>query len=462
MRRIDFLRVVLAGGVSILGAGTASAQGAATTSRGAETAPLPPGHPAINGAPVPAGPLRQAEGEDDDEDDSPLPSGHPDPGNGAPKPGPATPATFTPPADTETEDATLPPGTIVIELRDPENQALPSTELTLGMIHQSVAKGESREHKVESTDVTGKARIDGLETGSGIAYRITVPKEGATFAALPFQLPAQKGMHVVLHVYPVTRDVQAALVVMQGVVFVEVKDDRIQIEEAFTVFNIGKIAWVADGVLIRLPEGFTALSAQQTMSDQGLDAVDKQGGRIRGTFAPGRHELQFRWQLPYSGDRLVDFEVGLPPHVAVMRVIAGAAHGSKLRVAGFPDAERKADAQGQRLLVTEKQVRRDEPLTSLHVTLEGLPTPGPARIVATSLAGLMVVLGFSLALGGTARPSRGASEKARRLQFLAELADLERARRAGDVGPKTYRRARRAIIDAIAVTLESSGIQAKV
>lgn len=452
--------LVLAG-VSIFGAGSAGAQGQAITSRAAETSPLPPGHPAIDGEPVPAGPLRPAEGEEDNEDDSPLPSGHPDVTGNAPKPGPlAAPTTFTPPADTETEDATLPPGTIAIELRDPENHVLPATELTLGMIHQSVAKGESREHKVVSTDAKGNARIDGLETGSGIAYRITIPKEGATFAALPFQLPAQKGMRVVLHVYPVTRDIQEALVVMQGVVFVEVKDDRVQIEEAFTVFNLGRIAWVADGVLIRLPDGFTALSAQQTMSDQGLDAVDKQGGRLRGTFAPGRHELQFRWQLPYSGDRLVDFEVGLPPHVAVMRVIAGAAHGSNLHVAGFPDAERKTDAQGQRLLVTEKQVRRDEPLTSLHVTLDGLPTPGPARIVATSMAGLLVVLGFSLALGGTARPSRGASDKARRSQLLAELADLERARKTGDVGPKTYHRARRALIDAIAGTLETGDIQA--
>jgi hypothetical protein len=345
----------------------------------------------------------------------------------------------------------------VVELRDPENQVLPDTELTLGMIHQSVAKGESREHKVAATDARGNTRFDGLETGSGIAYRLTVPKEGATFAAVPFQLSAQKGMRVVLHVYPVSRDVQGALVVMQGVLFVEVKDDRVQIEEAFTVFNLGKVAWVADGVLIRLPEVFTALSAQQTMSDQGVDSVDKQGGRLHGTFAPGRHEIQFRWQLPYSGDKLVDFEVGLPPHVAVMRVIAGASRGSKLSVAGFPEAERRTDAQGQRLLVTEKQVRRDEPVSSLHVTLDGLPTPGPGRIIATCLAGLLVVLGFGFAFGGT-KGTGASNDKTRRSQLLAELADLERARKEGDVGPKTYERARRELIDAIARTLEIQAV----
>jgi hypothetical protein len=323
------------------------------------------------------------------------------------------------------------------------------------MIHQSVAKGESREHKETSSDARGNAWFDGLETGSGIAYRLTVQKEGATFAAPPFQLSAQKGMRVVLHVYPVSRDVQDALIVMQGVLFMEVKDDRVQLEEAFTVFNLGKVAWVADGVLIRLPEVFTALSAQQTMSDQGVDSVEKQGGRIHGTFAPGRHEIQFRWQLPYSGEKLVEFEAGLPPHVAVMRVIAGASRGSKLGVAGFPDAERRTDAQGQRLLVTEKQVRRDEPLSTVHVSLDGLPTPGPGRIVATGLAGLLVALGFAFGVRRSTEGTGPSGDKARRSRLLAELADLERARKQGDVGPKTYERARREIIDAIASTLDA-------
>jgi hypothetical protein len=136
-----------------------------------------------------------------------------------------------------------------------------------------------------------------------------------------------------------------------------------------------------------------------------------------------------------------------------MRVIAGASRGAKLRVAGFPDAERRTDAQGQRLLLTEKQVRRDEPISSIHITLDGLPTPGPGRIVATGLAGLMVALGFSLALGGTTRPTLASNDKVRRAQFLAEIEDLERARQEGHIGPKTYERTRRELIDAVATTL---------
>ena len=64
-------------------------------------------------------------------------------------------------------------------------------------MHQTVAKGESREHRAVTSDDKGTARFDGLETGSGIAYRVTVPVDGATFAAMPFQLGQTKGMHVV-------------------------------------------------------------------------------------------------------------------------------------------------------------------------------------------------------------------------------------------------------------------------
>ncbi len=419
---------------------------------------LPPGHPSVEDGVVPAGPLPQQEQDDTDDDEAPMPAGHPTvpAGHGDAARG-AAPGMFEPPADTENEDPSLPKGTIVVELRDPDNNVLSGVEMSLGILHQSVAKGESREHKSATSDPKGFVRFDGLESGSGIAYRVTVGRDGATFAALPFQLSETKGMHVILHVYPVTRDIQEALVVMQGILFVEIKDDRIQIEQVFTVFNLGKITWIADNVILKLPATFTALSAQQSMSDQGVDSVDKVGGKLRGTFSPGRHEVHFHWQLPYSGEKDVDFEVGLPPHVAVMRAMAGASTGVRFVVVGFPDAEAKNDVQGQRVLVTEKQVRRDEPWTSMHIKLEGLPTPGPARLVATGLAGVLVLTGLGLAFGAGKKPSRTSFDKSRRAQLLAELLELENARKTGDVGPKTYERARRDLLDAIARTLEAAG-----
>ena len=51
------------------------------------------------------------------------------------------------------------------------------------------------------------------------------------------------------------------------------------------------------------------------------------------------------------------------------------------------------------------------------------------------------------------RGSRKNVGKLERLELLNELEELEKAHLAGDVGPKTYERARRELIDALARTL---------
>jgi len=426
---------------------TADTGAAAGQPRGdAGTQQLPAGHPRVD--PTSPG----ADDVDADEDDG-LPSQHPAQSN--PHGGGSTPGAFEPPPDTTDDDGSLPAGVILIETRDADNRPLPHAGITLGIMHQTVAKGESREHRAVTSDDKGTARFDGLETGSGIAYRVTVPVDGATFAAMPFQLGQTKGMHVVLHVYPVVHDLQRAVVVMQAVVFAELKDDRVQLEEAITIYNFGRTAWVPDNVILTLPSAFTALTANQQMGDQGVDPVDGQGARLKGTFAPGRRDIEFRWQIPNTGDRDLEFDIGLPPHVAVMRVMALASQSMRLVVDGFPDAQKQTDPQGQRLLLTEKQLRKeDTPLTSAHVSLRDLPVPGPGRYIAAGIAALGVTFGLVFAFASSPpKPRRG---KATRAQLLAELENVERAHAAGDIGPRTYDRARRELIDAIAGTLVTS------
>ncbi len=246
MWRLEALLVLTMGLRSSLGAASGRVE-ADSRRPGTEEprTPLPPGHPSVTGPGAATASIAP-----DDENDRPLPPGHP---MDSPTPARGIPGAFSPPADSESEDSTRPGGTIEVEVRDPENHPLSDVELTLGILHQSVAKGESREHKLAVADSTGICRFNGLETGSGIAYRVTILRDGATFAAVPLQLPAQRGMRIVLHVYPVSKDIQETLIVSQGALFVEIKDDRVQIEEAFTIFNIGRIAWLADGVLMRLP-----------------------------------------------------------------------------------------------------------------------------------------------------------------------------------------------------------------
>jgi hypothetical protein len=365
---------------------------------------------------------------------------------------------FEPPPDLTDEAFDLPPGTIVATIVDPSEKPLPNASVTLGILNNSVAKGESRRKIVRQANSVGELRFDHLETESHIAYRVTVPMDGATFAANPFRLPEKHGMRVKLHVYPVTHDVEQALIVTQVIFYVELKDDRVQIQEALSVWNFGATTWVPENVILSLPSNYTGFSTQQGMTDTGVDNVEKVGAKLKGTFTPGRHEVEFRWQLPYDGESQVLVDAGMPPHLAAARAMAPASRQMKFAATGFPPAVSRTDGQGQRILVSERQMTRGEaPLKSLHVELTDLPTQGPGRYVATSLTALGLATGIALALQGrSARERRSQSRKKDqkdiRKELLAELVQLEDAHKRGDIGPQTYARARRELIDQIALT----------
>ncbi len=386
-----------------------------------------------------------------------LPAGHPDVGGGAQPQGHGNAAAggfFQPPDDAEKEDPSLPPGTIAVELRDGDDHPVPHEDVHLGILINSIAKGDSRKHMEGTTDSQGHVVFSGLDTASNVAYRVSCGYRGGSFAAMPFQMSQGKSMHVVLHVYPVTRDLSAALVVSEATVAAELHDDRIQVEEALNIYNLGRIAWQPDDVRLALPAGYTAFGSQATMSDQGVDDVSG-AGRLRGTFGPGQHSLEFRWQLPWSGDKDVDFSVGLPPHTAIVRLMMPATSDVKLVGSGMPPAEIRQNTHGQNFLVSERRLMQDDAkITSLAVGIHDLPTPGPGRFVATVLASLAVLTGIYLASQwrGRAGAGMGGPGSVRAL-LLDELADLERAHTSGDVGPRTYEKARRELIDAIARTL---------
>jgi len=386
------------------------------------------------------------EGDDALPPDHPAVQGNPH-GNAAARGG--MPGMFRAPQDSEKEDPSLPPGTIAVDVRDADDKPLAGELITLGELINSIANGDSRKHFQATTDGSGRALFSGLDMASNIAYRVSSGYQGGSFGATPFQIPPGKAIHVVLHVYQVVHDIRDALIVAEAAVAGEMRDDRIQIEEALTIYNLGRTAWAPDDVTMALPPNETAFGGQPSMTGQGVDEASG-AAKLHGTFSPGQSSIQFRWQLPWSSEKDVDFDVGLPPHTAIARVILAAAGEVKLSAAGFPPADLRKNNQGQSFLVTEKQVRPDEgALKSLSVSIRDLPVPGPGRLVATVLATFGVLVGIILtAVGGRLKtePSPG-QQKAR---ILEELLSLEEARAANEVGPQTYERARRGLIDALA------------
>ena len=392
--------------------------------------------------------------QEDPDEDAPAPAQNPH-GAGA---GHGGANSMQPPEDMAVDAPQLGQGVLEILIVDPLNKPIPNTAVTLGIVYNSVAKGESRKRVSLVTDANGVAKAEHLESGSGVAYRPMVMVGDATFAITPFRMPDKGGMRAVLHVYPLVDDVEQALVVAQSVLYVEVKDDRVQIQQALKIYNFGKTAWVPRDLVLTLPEEFTAFTSQQGMTDVGADAVPKKGIRIHGTFAPGQHMIEYRWQMPYAGEAEVKIDVGMPPHTAAARVIAPASREMKLDVPGFPPPQSTNDGQGQRALVTEKQVSKSEAaLKNIEVHISGLPTEGPAKIIATLLSGAGLIFGLVL---GSKKPGK-VEKKTERARLLAELEELERAKAAGDVGPKTYERARRELLDAIAHTFDGETAETK-
>ena len=445
--------------VALLVVALATSAGAAH----AQNPSVPPGHPPLD----PHG--HDHEGHDHDHDhghdhgDEGLPPGHP-PTEGRPSPGPLSSI----PQSGSLTDPELPAGTIVVEVLDGDGKPMPGADITLGILEQSVSKGESRRRVVAKADENGIARFDGLQTGSGISYRVsvptTVPVEGkdpllATHDAPPFQLDLQAGERVKLHVFPATASLQEALVGLRAMLYVEVKDDALQVEQAFTVFNLGKQTWVPDDVLVELPEGFRAFVAPQQMTGVGFDQVAGRGARLRGTFPPGQHDVSFRYQVPWDGSTKVALALRLPPHVAQMSIVSDAAQGMSLQASDFPPAQAAVAMNGQRILVTEKQLRPgDAQLDRLQITLDNLPGPGPGRWIALGLAALAIAGGLFAALRQKGQTSEARAEletdAARaRERLFEELLALEKAKETGEVGPKTYEQVRGMLVDALAKLL---------
>jgi hypothetical protein len=410
---------------------------------------LPPGHPVVDSPPSGAG------------TDEQLPPGHP-PTRSSTQGGSML---EQPPEDTSVVDDRLSRGSLVVEVRDQSERPVPNTDVTLGILQQSVAKGESRRRTTQKTDDAGTARFEGLETGTGVAYRISVPwasstgSESATYAAPPFQLDLHHGQRVRVHVYPVTHRLEDTLLGMQAIAYVELRDDVLQIDQLFQVYNMGSVTWVPSDVVVALPRGFKAWSAQRDMSDTGFDQVPDRGAKMRGTFAPGQHQVQFRYQIPYEGGESVQITLALPPRVIRTRVIAEASKSMTLRVADFPSAVSDRNQKGQRVLLTERQLRAGEqPLSQVRIFLDNIPTEGSAKWITVGIATATIAFGLYLAFEQEKEKGKSKSKthlpeqdsERARARLVAEIAALDRASKAGEVGPKAYTRIRAALVDSLA------------
>lgn len=390
-----------------------------------------------------------------------MPPGHPDVGGG----GDEDMGMPNIPRDTANPDAQLPTGTIVAQLRDENDKPLPKATVKLTINRQSVSEGEKRDVVEAVTDDQGNVRWDGQKIGSNWSYSIsavsTDPADSAAFARYvsePFQLPLSGGFRVVLHRFPVSSKIDKLLVAVEGVdTVVEVRDDQIEVSQMFELVNAGTTTWsLGPGLNLTLPKGFKAVRAAEAMEDHTAVGTDT-GVRWAGSFPPGRSQLTYDYKVTYEGESAVDLEIQLPPRVLAARVRIPARRGMEMTVDGFPPPTIDSMGNGLKLLSTVKQGSPQDELRTLRIHIKGLPVPGNDRWLVTAAALAAAAFGVWLSQREPAAVDRAATTAARkrvRKALLAELVELEKAHKAGDVGPKAYVRERTKLLDAIADTLD--------
>jgi len=413
---------------------------------------LPPGHPPLDPDELPPGHPQV----DTDEDDTAPANPHAGAQNPHQK-GQGKAQFFEPPEDLANDDPTLPKGTLVISIKDADDKPVPNAPIVVGILKSSVAQGDTRDRKALEVDAEGLAKLDDLPTGQGTSYRISTGIGPATYATMPFSLSDKAGKRVTLHVYQASTNIEDVLVGAQMYVFITLKEDVLSVETLLNLFNIGRVSWVPSpgSASVGLPEGYKAFTKPDQMGDVTFVEVKNKGADLTGTIAPGRHETTFRYHVPLDGSPRQTFHVDLPPHVGEARVFAEANKSMGLEVRDFPDAQKQRGRDGRRVLVTMKQVGQGERgLKSLDITVAGLPTKGPGRWIAVLFA--LLSLGMTITFVVQQKREGGIPEEARadlieaREALLSELIALEKAKRTGDVGPKTYDRVHAALLDALA------------
>ena len=370
------------------------------------------------------------------------------------------------PRDTEVLARDLPPGTIVVAVRDQNGNPRPGQTVRLRIRRQSPAIGEKITSREGTSNNRGDATFSNLETSSEHSYAALVPFQGALYGSDYTPLRPDFGLRITVHTFPTTRSLEQTQVFTAGLVAIEPSDTVLKLELALDVVNMGRTTWLPDQYAIYLPQGTQAFEPWDRTT--GHDAVDEgtlrfeQQGPVAvlvGTVRPGQHRAGFTFQLPNPGHRFfpwsqtdtAHFELGLPDRVARFTVYSDQAPGLRLVVPGFAEATASQGPANRPVMATSWTASgMQDRLPGVRVTLAGLRTRG--TIPFLSVAATVALLIWGLLGIRYARDSGPAEEDREEAQnrLLDELWALERARTEGRIGPKTHASARRALVAALA------------
>ncbi|HTM45571.1 MAG TPA: hypothetical protein VL137_11485 [Polyangiaceae bacterium] len=364
------------------------------------------------------------------------------------------------------DTAELPVGTIEALLLDPNGNPVAGHAIKLTAFRQSIAEGDSHTERTQVSDSQGKATFSGLATTTDFSYRVTVSSGPAQFGAGTFPIRRDMGHREVITLYPVSRDQKDGPVVGRGVIAIHPAEDDFVIDVLYQIINIGKVAWVPDDLVMKLPTGWKAFTAQESPTDTHFEEAGDVGAKLMGTFGPGANEVGFRFSLTNPHEAAFGLTIPIFPRTIEMRVIVDSGTEMTLKVPGFSDATPDRMRSGQRVLVAEHNYleRREASPEAISIDIGGMRTKGNGHYIALGIALAIAAYGLwngwqqprsKKTKGNLPAADRGAAQGL----LLDELVALEKAREDKLIGTKAYSQTRQVLLTSLA-RLESAGTTA--
>lgn len=342
-------------------------------------------------------------------------------------------------------------GSIGVLVRDARGLPLSGRKVVLKRLKESIAEGNKSDELSTTSNAEGHAGFLDQSTNTDFQYEVVTNEGPAQYSSGPFRLDRQNGQLVVLNVFPITADINQTFIASRTLYVVEPRDDVFQIQALYRFHNTNAITWVPEDLRIKLPVGAKAFRPANQSGD--LHLIEEDGSvRIKGSFAPGEHEVSFSFHLDNPGEPTARLQLPLPPHTIDAKIYVESSLNMGLVSPNLDAATEARGKQGQRALMALRDFLRFDGVrpTELSATITGLPTRGSGPLVASLIALAIVGAGFY----STSRVRRvgtiAAADRAQARELLmTELVAVEKAFRQQQIGPKTYEQTRRSLLDAL-------------
>jgi len=346
----------------------------------------------------------------------------------------ATTGTTEPAAD-------LPAGTLELFLKDAQDQPVVGQKVTLGEVSllPEEEKRGVRGHEAV-TDAEGRARFEGLTTGSNAGYAAVAQHEGMRISTQPFRMPEDTGMRGRLLALGRTQDPAVLQFDQRTKVVVDIREEALAImmglffrNTSTQIFDPGP-----EGLVIPLPDD--AVNAQEISGGVPVEVISGVGIKITTPIPPDSAAAfvttaRFGYILPSGGASSLKVEQVMPVAVPTPPdtfLLVPQKTGLELSGPGVRRLGPEVDGAGEKV-----NVYTTPPIAAgatLAFTVTGIPAyDRKGRYVAAFLC--LLLLGAAIAWGGGVRSgAKGAGKNRdalveRREKLFAELVDLERERR---------------------------------